>query len=441
MRLTTALFPTLSLAAIGLFSLVSPALAAPGETVIYNFVVGHPSGGITVGATGVLYGRTDFGGATGYNEGAVFGLKPPAAGKTKWTQSILYEFKDPSQGGDAPDGNLILDTAGNLYGTDQYGGVPYCKTNVGVPATVGCGLVFKLSPPASKGSGWAETAIYSFCAKKGQCTDGQFPSGSLSMNKSGQLFGSSNPDEGLFGGVPSAGTFELTPPSTGKAKWSSGPLLQFLGTPIIDPKGALYGELGIDTLAKLSPPASGQTAWTLSQTFSFNHFDNPAGGYQFSGALLYKGGALYGTTLLGGITSATCPNGCGVVFKLTPYKGPNGLAFRETVLHSFQGGADGNEPMGLTAGSDGALYGTATAGGEIISAGHRIRAKGIVFKLTPPPAGKTIWTETVLHSFAGAPTDGESPTTSPTVTADGTIYGMTESGGARKGGVIYRVTQ
>jgi uncharacterized repeat protein (TIGR03803 family) len=441
MRSSSVFFSTLALTAIGLFSPTLPARAAPVETVLYNFVAGHPSGGITVDAAGVLYGTTDAGGAAGYNDGGVFALRPPAAGKTKWTQSILYEFKNPSRGRGPSSGTLIFDAAGNLYGTDQNGGVRYCETTGEAPATVGCGLVFKLSPPASKGSGWTETTIYSFCGEKGQCADGQFPSGSLSMNKSGQLFGSSNYINSVGVTASNVGTFELMPPTSAKGRWSSGPLLRFLGIPIIDPQGALYGDLGIDVIGKLSPPAPGQTAWTLSETFSFSHFNNPAGGYEFSGALLYKDGALYGTTLLGGTTSAACPVSCGVVFRLTQCMGPNGLTFCETVLHRFQGGADGNEPMGLTAGSDGALYGTTMAGGETMSAGGRIGAKGILFKLTPPRAGKTTWTETVLHSFAGPPTDGEYPTTSPTVTADGTIYGMTARGGANKGGVIYRVTQ
>jgi uncharacterized repeat protein (TIGR03803 family) len=66
----------------------------------------------------------------------------------------------------------------------------------------------------------------------------------------------------------------------------------------------------------------------------------------------------------------------------------------ETVLYSFQGGSDGNDPeAGLIFDKEGALYGTTSGRG---SGGN-----GTVFKLTPPAKGQTQWKETVLYSFQG----------------------------------------
>jgi uncharacterized repeat protein (TIGR03803 family) len=88
----------------------------------------------------------------------------------------------------------------------------------------------------------------------------------------------------------------------------------------------------------------------------------------------------------------------GTVFKLTP-PAAGQTAWTETVLVSFNG-ANGNGPAaGLIADSAGNLYGTTNEGGA--------SGLGTVFKLTPPAAGQTAWTETVLVSFNG--TNGQYP--------------------------------
>jgi uncharacterized repeat protein (TIGR03803 family) len=153
-----------------------------------------------------------------------------------------------------------------------------------------------------------------------------------------------------------------------------------------------------------------------------------AGG--FDGAFPYAGlvrdvaGNLYGTTVYGGISRA-CPSGCGVVFKLDP-------TGKETVLHSFAGGADGGNPLaGLVRDTAGNLYGTTSYGGDLSGCGGF--GCGVVFKLDPTG------TETVLYSFTGGP-DGGHPWAGLVLDAAGNLYGTTYYGGASGQGVVFQLT-
>ena len=91
------------------------------------------------------------------------------------TETVLYNFCQQGglscQDGQGPNGELVFDAAGNLYGTTTYGGAH------------GGGIVFELSP--SQGSSWTETVLYSFCAQP-KCADGQTPEGSLIFDSLGQ---------------------------------------------------------------------------------------------------------------------------------------------------------------------------------------------------------------------------------------------------------------
>jgi uncharacterized repeat protein (TIGR03803 family) len=144
----------------------------------------------------------------------------------------------------------------------------------------------------------------------------------------------------------------------------------------------------------------------------------PTDGWEPASGLIFdSSGNLYGTTIYGGsgqcrIATGQLP-GCGTVFKITP----DGT---ETVLHSFAGGAtDGQFPeAGLLADSSGNLYGTTQSGGA--------EGLGTVFKITPDG------TETVLHFFAGGPSDGSLPNGSLIADSQGNLYGTTAEGGAVK---------
>jgi hypothetical protein len=85
-------------------------------------------------------------------DGTIFQLTPPASG-TAWTQTVLYQFPGGKEG-TAPFGGLVFDAKGAMYGT-AYGG-PGCRYNDG------CGLVFRLEPPALAGGAWRDAVLYSF---------------------------------------------------------------------------------------------------------------------------------------------------------------------------------------------------------------------------------------------------------------------------------------
>jgi uncharacterized repeat protein (TIGR03803 family) len=139
--------------------------------------------GLVFDAVGNLYGTTGLGGA--YRNGSAFELMPQAGGG--WKEKTLHSFKHFD--GKTPESSLILDAAGNLYGTTLQGG----SHNVGA--------VFALTPKA--GGGWVEKTLYSFK----RTNDAQGPRGNLIFDTTGNLYGTAGGE-----GDPSAGTvYEITP--------------------------------------------------------------------------------------------------------------------------------------------------------------------------------------------------------------------------------------
>jgi len=138
-------------------------------------------------------------------------------------------------------------------------------------------------------------------------------------------------------------------------------------------------------------------------------FTGGANGADPNAALVFGGGKyasdLFGTTPYGG--NASCyPSGCGTVFQLKP-----GTNWTQTVIYSFQGGADGANPVAsLAVSKDGILYGTTENGG--------LTGNGTVFELKPPTSKGGSWTETVLYNFNG--------TAAATVDISGTTVTQTE---------------
>ena len=113
-----------------------------------------------------------------------------------WRETTIYSFKGGNDG-EYPGEGLLIDSNGNLYGTTAYGGGPCPNTKF----TVGCGTVFKLSPPAAGGEAWKEVILHSFQAG----ADGYFPSSVLVADKQGNLYGAT-----YNGGASSSGTvFEV----------------------------------------------------------------------------------------------------------------------------------------------------------------------------------------------------------------------------------------
>jgi uncharacterized repeat protein (TIGR03803 family) len=130
----------------------------------------QPEEGLVLDASGNLYGGTVSGGSHG--RGIVFELSPTSGG---WAERIIYYFSSESSGW-APGGNLLLDSAGNLYGETFEGGTGGCIRG-------GCGVVFELSPMA--GGPWKETVLMDASAN----IDGGVPWGGLTFDAAGNLYG------------------------------------------------------------------------------------------------------------------------------------------------------------------------------------------------------------------------------------------------------------
>ena len=155
-------------------------------TVLYSFTQTdgeNPSGGLIFDSRGDLFGTTQNGGA--YGNGVVFELIPSSDGS--WTEKVLYSFTDNSGDGANPETGVVMDNAGNLYGTTESGGnSPYN------------GTVFELK---HTGSGWTESILYAFTGG----ADGGRPFAGLTIHK-GNLYGTT-----ISGGSGAGVVFELQP--------------------------------------------------------------------------------------------------------------------------------------------------------------------------------------------------------------------------------------
>ena len=422
-----------------LIVVASAAPAQAGESVVYSFQgapdSAAPIAGLVSDQHGALYGTTSSGGmgsscAVYSGCGTVFMLTPPDPGHTHWTRTVLYSFCSMSNcaDGEGPLGGLILDREGALYGTTAQGG----NAN-------NDGTVFKLTPPATGQTPWTESVLYSFQGG----TDGAHPYAGLIFDQQGALYGTTQ--QGAENSTCSYGcgsVFKLTPPvAGGQSSWSESVIYSFCSLSgctdgaypasglIFDREGALYGtnysggSVAHGTVFKLTPPAAGQSSWSESVLYSFCSRTNcPDGAYLYAGVIFDQHGALYGTTNSGGNSDS------GTVFKLTPPTGGQ-TPWTESVLYSFcsqNSCSDGGFPQGgLILDQEGALYGTTEQGGNANDG-------GTVFKLTPPAAGQTLWTETVLHSFCSQNncTDGASPDAGLIAGVQGALYGTTYDGGS-----------
>jgi uncharacterized repeat protein (TIGR03803 family) len=140
-------------------------------------------GALLMDGSGNLYGTTEVGGCCG---GTVFKMTPGSKGH--WTETILYNFK-PGASGWFPTAGVVMDKAGNLYGTTDDGGTSSCD----------CGLVYKLAPANGK---WTYTVLHRFSG-----ADGAVPAGNLTLDDKGNLYGGTV----LGGGTGNGVIFELTP--------------------------------------------------------------------------------------------------------------------------------------------------------------------------------------------------------------------------------------
>jgi uncharacterized repeat protein (TIGR03803 family) len=159
----------------GAFSL-TPRFGRWHEQVIYPFCFGNDCTD-RVGFDLSVDNSGDLLGVRGGDFGSVFRLTPNP-GSRFWTQTILYNFCQLSGCADGADpaGSVVQDASGNLYGIASEGG----NTNCGAQA--GCGVVYKIAPDNT------ETVLHAFCSRT-KCRDGAFPIGSLTLDPSGALYG------------------------------------------------------------------------------------------------------------------------------------------------------------------------------------------------------------------------------------------------------------
>jgi len=319
------------------------AVAMPAQaqtfTVLHEFNGAtdgaNPEGALIRDAAGNLYGTTFTGGG---GQGTVYRID------TAGTQTTLFTF-DAFVSGASPASPLIQDPAGNLYGIADEG-----------PG--GAGVVFKLSPDG------VEDLLFAF--QGGTDRNARVPSGGIRMDNAGNFYGTT-----LFGG-------------NGRCQFGCGSVFR------LDSAGALH--------------------------VLYNFTGGVDGSKPFGPLVADADGNLYGVAQSGGTLCPESPRtGCGTVFKLARNR-------ELTVLHTFQGGADGATPQaGLLRDTAGNLYGAAAAGGT--------GDNGIVFKIASDG------TYTVVHQFTGQ--DGTTPNGGLVSDPAGNLYGTAQSGGARDLGTVF----
>lgn len=329
------------------------------EMPLYSFTGGtdgwYPNGGLARDSAGNLYGTTWEGGVVNsvcpVGCGVVFKVTP------KGLETVLYSFTGGADGS-TPNGGLVQDPGGNLYGTTLGGAHGY-------------GNVFELTPPVSGGVPWNEKVIYTFTGG----TDGSTPNGELVRDTTGNLYGTT-----VSGGDYNQGTvFKVSASGNEKVLYSftggedgAQPLVGL----IRDGHGNLYGTTwaGGDLNCGLGPPGGPWIGCGTVFEVTKKGVETVLSEFDFiaypSRLVRDPHGNLYGAAWVG-----TCSNGnCGTLFELTF----SGGAWAETTLYTFPvGGTYGALPSweGLLLGPKGYLYGTTNEGGAY--------GYGTVFKLKP----------------------------------------------------------
>lgn len=274
--------------------------------------------------------------------------------------SLLHSFTGGSDGAN-PSGQLILDESGNLYGPASIGGDLSCDS-------VGCGVIFELT------SG-TQTILHTFTG-----SDGQFPSGTLALDSSNNLYGTTG--------------------QGGLVKQSCIPLAKPQGCGVIFKLNAVTRKLTV-----------------------LHRFAGGADGAEPNGLIRDSAGNLYGTTFLGGVAGCGNNETCGTIYKVNS-------AGAHTVLYSFTGGTEGGLPISVISDSAGNLYGMTQVGGDLSCQPNTAQGSGcgVVFEFTAAGTLK------VLHAFTGGK-DGQNVSAVAASSAGlirnsaGTLFGTSPLGG------------
>jgi hypothetical protein len=244
-------------------------------------------GDLAIDSGGRMYGTTPSGGIDG--RGIVYELTQSGG---SWTENIIYSFETSGPVGAAPYSGLILDQAGNLYGTASAAGEGY-------------GTVYELT---KSGSNWTANALYEFIGQ----SDGGTPMGGLVFDSRGDLFGTTCFDGNEYGGT----AFELS--STG-GSWTFNLLYSFNDWPgpldslTMDAAGNLYGTsnsggaYGQGSVFKLT---YSEGVWNYTTLHDFTGGSD--GGNPIGNVILDASGNIYGTASSSGAYSD------GTVWEVTP---------------------------------------------------------------------------------------------------------------------------
>ena len=369
-----------------------------------------PNGNLVFDTEGNLYGSCLSGGPG--DGGGVFELSPKAGGV--WTKKWLTDSTGAVLGA-GTQGSLIFDVKGNLYG-------------------VGSGGVIEFSPETN--GNWKEQTIYTFSGE----ADVNGANAGLIFDSKGNLYGTSHSGGKYF----SYGTvFELSPKAGGG--WTENILHSFdygfvdgwdpLGSLVFDAKGNLYGTTeygganGLGTVYELTPGTGG--VWT--EKILYNLTSSPLGGSNpYANLIFDTAGNLYSTAFAGGSGGV---NVHGAVFELTEAGG----VWSEDLLHSFaEDATDGGDPAsGLLFDAKGNLYSTTFHGGPYYTQ-ESANTDGTIFELLPQASGG--WAEQVLHIFGSIANDGVLPAGGVIADAKGNLYGVTSEGGEYGYGTVYEYT-
>jgi uncharacterized repeat protein (TIGR03803 family) len=395
--------------ALTLLFLFLPSVHAQTYHVFYKFkgkADGQaPNGPLVQDSAGNLYGTTALGGmysSTVEGEGTIFKLDPSG------NETILHVFSPftPGPEGNAPGAGLYRDPAGNLYGTTSEGG------------TRSSGTVFKLDTAN------VLTTLYSFDGH----AHGWSPNSRL-ISFDGQLYGTTN--LGGAGSYPGCGVIFRISPTTGNLRV----LYKFTGGTdgchpngvIADSEGNLYGSTNSSQIStNFGTVFKLDTAGILTVLYTFT---GGADGSKPEGRVIRDvNGNIHGTTVAGG--AGDCNGGCGVVYLVAA----DGTEFS----HPLRGGGEPDEAQGVSPTGGlldmaGSLIGTTQFGGGCTEVENGC---GVIFEIDNTGHYK------VLHHFTGVSIrDGSEPVGDPILGLDGSIYGSTEDGGNLCNcGMIYKYT-
>lgn len=378
-------------------------------------------------ASGNFYGTTALGGANG--SGVIFEL---VKGTSGYNYQVLHSFcaQTGCTDGYDPVAGLVIDTAGNLYGTTKFGGAQ------------NGGTVFEL---LHKGK---FKVLHSFCAQGAACADGSEPyydGLTYQGAQNGKPYNGKSPLYGttIYGGENNDGfagvVYEIKPKKTGR-KWKERVIWQFCSQTncadgmqsrnglVMDASGNLYGvtygggnNTGDGVAFELSPS---QGSWTETVLYDFCSATNCSDGTNPESALTPSGSGFIGTASGGGNVNF------GTLFSLVP----NGTNSQFTVLYSFcsqSSCSDGEGPMGrLAVDSSGDIFGTTVAGGDSGS------SRGVLYEWTAQG------TFNVRHTFcpSGNCSDGAYPVGGVILDSSGDVLGTTSEGGADSDGNVFELT-